>query len=225
MKRTLIAIAAALALIAPAVVASPAQASSLSFTFNASPEPVKKGGYVTLSGKTTGLGSGAIYAEVDFYFKAAGSTKWVFQNYTRPRSNGTYSRRQAQNHSGTWRADIWWDGEDYKGPSRTDYVAASGTQLPGVPRYYGDYYVVFGPTWFNPSGDGSWYFTNIHWTSRGTTSGRATATEHMNDCIPYCAAGHFHTRSTVLTFSGVTQHHGANMYRKFHSSHSSWINL
>jgi hypothetical protein len=42
-------------------------------------------------------------------------------------------------------------------------------------------------------GDGNYYLTGLHWQAWGTTSATASGTAHLNDCTPYCAAGHFHT--------------------------------
>lgn len=35
--------------------------------------------------------------------------------------------------------------------------------------------------------------THLHWISFGGASARASGSYHVNDCIPYCAAGHFHS--------------------------------
>ncbi len=41
-------------------------------------------------------------------------------------------------------------------------------------------------------GDGSLYMTGMHWSSWGRKSASGVGTAHLNDCIPFCAAGHFH---------------------------------
>jgi hypothetical protein len=41
--------------------------------------------------------------------------------------------------------------------------------------------------------DGNDYLNGLAWTSWGPQLASATGTEHVNDCIPYCAAGHFHS--------------------------------
>jgi hypothetical protein len=41
-------------------------------------------------------------------------------------------------------------------------------------------------------GDGSLYMTGMHWSSWGRKVASGHGTAHLNDCIPFCAAGHFH---------------------------------
>jgi hypothetical protein len=41
--------------------------------------------------------------------------------------------------------------------------------------------------------DGNDYLSGLTWTSWGPRLASATGTEHVNDCVPYCAAGHFHS--------------------------------
>jgi hypothetical protein len=52
-------------------------------------------------------------------------------------------------------------------------------------------------------GDGSLYMTGMHWSSWGrkTATGRGTA--HLNDCIPFCAAGHFHKYAARIKLSSA----------------------
>lgn len=52
-------------------------------------------------------------------------------------------------------------------------------------------------------GDGNLQATNVVYQSYGATSAAATATMEANDCIPYCAAGHFHPYPAKLAFSDV----------------------
>jgi hypothetical protein len=42
-------------------------------------------------------------------------------------------------------------------------------------------------------GDGNYYLTGLQWQAWGKGSASASGTAHLNDCNPYCAAGHFHT--------------------------------
>ncbi|MBB4743891.1 hypothetical protein BJY16_007350 [Actinoplanes octamycinicus] len=198
---------AAATFIAEGAFAAPATASS-SFTFDASPEPVKKGAYVTLSGR------GVADAEIDFYFKADGKSTWVYQNYTRTASDGRYSRRQAQNNSGTWKA-VEWYGEDAQGPSRTDHVQVRGVQLPGVVTHYGGYYATVKPSSFDPSTTTPWWFTGVRWTRLTATAGAAVGTMHVNDCEPDCADGKYRTERVTLTFRRVRSHHGAPVFTEF----------
>lgn len=41
-------------------------------------------------------------------------------------------------------------------------------------------------------GDGNNALTSLHWSHWGTYSATATGVDVVNDCVPYCAAGHFH---------------------------------
>jgi len=40
-------------------------------------------------------------------------------------------------------------------------------------------------------GDGNDYLSGLAWTTWGPRLASATGTENINDCVPYCAAGHF----------------------------------
>lgn len=51
--------------------------------------------------------------------------------------------------------------------------------------------------------DGNLVLTHLHWSSFGGPSARATATYHVNDCKPYCAAGRFHSYPITLVLSGA----------------------
>ncbi|WP_305784636.1 hypothetical protein [Symbioplanes lichenis] len=211
--RLVVALIALFALVGPVVIAGPAQASSGagSFTFDASPEPVKKGAYVTLSGRNTNI---YFQSGVKFFFKADGSDSWVYQNST-PVRNGTYSRRQAQNHSGTWKAVAYCECDSEGAPSRTDHVAVRGVQLPGiVTGCTGGYYVDFRPSVIDISCTTYWGYTSVRWKSVTMTSARATAILHYNDCDPYCAGGRYHTEKVTLTFSRVRVHHGVLTFTK-----------
>ncbi|MCY1142870.1 hypothetical protein OWR29_33165 [Actinoplanes sp. Pm04-4] len=205
-RQLLIGIVAVLSILgvpAPALAGSGAGA----FTFDASPEPVKKGGYVTLSGRNTTL---YFSSGVSFYFKADGSSKWVYQNSTTVK-NGKYSRRQAQNHSGTWKAVAFCECDSVGAPSRTDRVAVRGVQLPGVVNgcSYGDpYYVDFKPSTIDISCTTYWGYTSVKWQRVTSTSAKATAVAHFNDCEPSCGNGHYRTKKVTLTFSRVRLHHG-----------------
>ena len=52
--------------------------------------------------------------------------------------------------------------------------------------------------------DGNDYLTGLAWTSWGPRLASATGTEHVNDCIPYCAAGHFHSYPVNVVVWGST---------------------
>ena len=42
-------------------------------------------------------------------------------------------------------------------------------------------------------GDANYWITALAWHGWGTATARATGRVHYNDCVPYCAAGRFHT--------------------------------
>ena len=216
MRRNLfVALVALVSLVGPASVATPASASSGpgKFTFDASPETVKKGAYVTLSGIDTKI---YFRSRVDFFFKADSSSEWVFQNSVKVR-HGKYSRRQAQNHPGTWKAVAACECDSVGAPSLTDHVDVRGTQLPGIVNgcgYGKPYYVSFKPSSIDISCTTYWGYTSVKWTRLTMTSARASAIGHYNDCDPDCADGHYHTEKVTLTFSRVRVHHGVLTFTK-----------
>jgi hypothetical protein len=50
-------------------------------------------------------------------------------------------------------------------------------------------------------GDGNFYLTGLGWRRWNTAVARARGVAHANDCIPYCAAGHFHTYAVRVALS------------------------
>ncbi|HEY7397469.1 MAG TPA: hypothetical protein VH538_04145 [Gaiellaceae bacterium] len=50
-------------------------------------------------------------------------------------------------------------------------------------------------------GDANFYFTKLVWSSWNAKNAVAAGTATMNDCKPYCAAGHFHTYKATVTLS------------------------
>ena len=50
-------------------------------------------------------------------------------------------------------------------------------------------------------GDANFYFTNLVWASWNATGATAAGIAHLNDCKPYCAAGHFHTYRIAVTLT------------------------
>jgi hypothetical protein len=50
-------------------------------------------------------------------------------------------------------------------------------------------------------GDANFYFTNLRWSAWNATRAVAAGIAHLNDCKPYCAAGHFHTYAIALTLT------------------------
>ena len=65
--------------------------------------------------------------------------------------------------------------------------------------------------------DGNDYLSGLTWTSWGPRLASATGTEHVNDCVPYCAAGHFHSYPAIVVLWGskaVKGHPGERCYTK-----------
>jgi hypothetical protein len=52
-------------------------------------------------------------------------------------------------------------------------------------------------------GDGSLYMTGMHWKSWGRRAATGVGTAHLNDCIPFCAAGHFHKYRARIRLSSA----------------------
>ena len=52
--------------------------------------------------------------------------------------------------------------------------------------------------------DGNDYLTGLSWTSWGPHLASGVGTQELNDCIPYCAAGHFHAYPVDVIFWGRT---------------------
>ena len=61
-------------------------------------------------------------------------------------------------------------------------------------------------------GDGNFYVTGIRWTAWTGTSAKGTGKVHANDCKPYCAAGHFHTKTGSVALSKVISCKGARVF-------------
>ncbi len=56
--------------------------------------------------------------------------------------------------------------------------------------------------------DGNDYLTRLSWTSWTAGLARATGVQEVNDCDPYCAAGHFHGYPVDVIFRGSAPVHG-----------------
>jgi hypothetical protein len=50
--------------------------------------------------------------------------------------------------------------------------------------------------------DGNDYLTGLSWTSWTARLASGYGTQHENDCIPYCAAGHFHAYPVLVMMWG-----------------------
>jgi hypothetical protein len=51
--------------------------------------------------------------------------------------------------------------------------------------------------------DGNDYLTGLSWASWTPKLASGYGTQHENDCIPYCAAGHFHTYPVLVVLWGT----------------------
>ncbi|HEY2603517.1 MAG TPA: hypothetical protein VGI67_18315 [Thermoleophilaceae bacterium] len=72
-------------------------------------------------------------------------------------------------------------------------------------------------------GDGSLYMTGMHWSSWGRKTAVGTGTAHLNDCIPFCAMGHFRKYAAKIKLSS------AHFCRKEHATQFrrlrlTWVN-
>lgn len=65
-------------------------------------------------------------------------------------------------------------------------------------------------------GDAGLYLTSMRWRSWNTTVAKGSGTAHANDCIPYCAAGHFHTYPIRVRLyrAGLCATTGVYVYRR-----------
>ena len=50
--------------------------------------------------------------------------------------------------------------------------------------------------------DGNAGLTNLHWNKWAPGAAAGTGTEYVNDCQPYCAAGHFHNYPVEIRLTG-----------------------
>ncbi len=65
--------------------------------------------------------------------------------------------------------------------------------------------------------DGNAYFGKLSWTSWTPGLASAKGTLVLNDCTPYCAAGHFHSYPAIVVLWGsaaVAGHPGERCYTK-----------
>lgn len=92
--------------------------------YNAAPEPVRKGGTVTVQGmlyRYTDKWHHFVQQKTYFYFRPKGSTKWTYLGSTRGDRNGFFRKRFQATKDGTWRA--YYPGSAaYAKVYRDDYV-------------------------------------------------------------------------------------------------------
>lgn len=51
--------------------------------------------------------------------------------------------------------------------------------------------------------DGGVYLNGLSWTAWGSSSALASGSYVLNDCVPYCAAGHFHSFPALVALWGA----------------------
>ena len=56
------------------------------------------------------------------------------------------------------------------------------------------------PSSLSFGGDGSFYVTGLTW-SRWSETAAATGRAHQNDCVPFCAKGHYHVYRVTVRLS------------------------
>jgi hypothetical protein len=95
----------------------------------------------------------------------------------------------------------------------TSAAQASPTSVTHASQLYSEQIVVLnclGTPQVRPSSfilacaDANDYLTELSWTSWTPQLASATGTQEENDCIPYCAAGHFHAYPVDVVFWGST---------------------
>jgi hypothetical protein len=83
-----------------------------------------------------------------------------------------------------------------------------------VTRALGEDKLYYRPHFFLLSGDGTFGVFKVQWKSYGGPAAEATARAFANDCIPYCAAGHFYKPQAKLRLSKIVQCKGQPVYAR-----------
>ncbi|MFB4304786.1 hypothetical protein [Actinomadura sp. GTD37] len=95
------------------------------YHYNASPEPVKKGGTITVKGllyRYMPGGKPGPGANIHIYFKPKGSSAWTKMAITKTASNGWFKKTFKASKDGTWLAR-YWESSGYLGSNTpSDYV-------------------------------------------------------------------------------------------------------
>jgi len=63
-------------------------------------------------------------------------------------------------------------------------------------------------------GDGNFYVTELRWTRWDARDADGAGSGHLNDCTPYCAAGHFHVYPVAVRLD-LARVCGARPVREF----------
>ncbi|HEY1596204.1 MAG TPA: hypothetical protein VGF74_12465 [Thermoleophilaceae bacterium] len=72
-------------------------------------------------------------------------------------------------------------------------------------------------------GDGSLFMTGMHWSSWGRKAANGVGTAHLNDCNPFCAAGHFHKYKARIKLSSA-HFCRAEKVTQFRRLRLTWVN-
>jgi hypothetical protein len=83
-----------------------------------------------------------------------------------------------------------------------------------VTRALGEDKLYYRPHFFLLSGDGTFGMNKVQWKTYGGPTAEATARAFANDCIPYCAAGHFYKPQAKLRLSKIVQCKGQPVYAR-----------
>ncbi|MBB6348910.1 5-hydroxyisourate hydrolase-like protein (transthyretin family) [Nonomuraea muscovyensis] len=105
--------------------APPAKADTRVISFNASPEPVKRGKYLRFKGWLQVDDEGAwegYEGKVQLWFKAAGTRTWKYVKTTWSNDDGKLGTKTKASRSGTWKFVFRGDDDTNGDHSRTDYV-------------------------------------------------------------------------------------------------------
>lgn len=87
-----------------------------------------------------------------------------------------------------------------------------------VVRALGEDKLYYRPHFFLLSGDGSFGMNKVQWMSWGGATATATARAFVNDCVPYCAAGHIDRPRAKLVLSKIVDCNGTPIYAKLEYS-------
>ncbi|TDE39166.1 hypothetical protein [Actinomadura sp. 6K520] len=94
-------------------------------SYNASPEPVKKGAYITVKGllyRYMPAGKPGPGANIHIYFRPKGSSTWTKMAITKTATNGWFNKKFKASQDGTWLAR-YWGSSTYVGSNQpADYV-------------------------------------------------------------------------------------------------------
>lgn len=81
-----------------------------------------------------------------------------------------------------------------------------------VVRALGEDKLYYRPHFFLLSGDGTFGMNRVRWQRYGGASAKATARAFVNDCVPYCAAGHVTHPQATLRLSKIVDCNGTPIY-------------